>query len=486
MQYVSTRGGPQNFSFLQAVKAGLAPGGGLLIPQFIPFVNSTSLANWRNLKYADLSFEVLRLFIKLEEVSDDELRGIIRKSLAKFPEDPVGFGHAGDVDILELFHGPTLAFKDFALQFLGALFEFIILKDKCTMNVVVATSGDTGSAAINGLQDIPNVKTFVLYPHNGISNLQERQMTCNITDSVYPIAVNGSFDDAQSALKAMFASGRIPNLTAVNSVNWARIAVQIIYYFYAYFKISPDLTTKLSFSVPTGNFGDILAGWYAKRMGLPIDRLIVATNDNNILEEFFITGRYERRDELVQTVAPSMDIQVASNFERLLYYLVDENPEAVKSLMQQFNTQNFFEVSPEILARASKEFSALHIKNEDIKATIKQVYSECGYIMDPHTAVAYHGTKLIETSRVVVLSTAHFGKFIETVQSVLEIPLTLPPQLEGLLKLSQRFDESPKDINTLERYVLKRVSRPWSSLWKWSAMALISSIASYYVFAKYL
>jgi threonine synthase len=485
MQYVSTRGGPKLFTFLHAVKAGLAPDGGLLVPQFMPFVNERTLEEWRGLDYQDLSFHVLRLFIGADEISDEELVRIVRKSLAKFPEEPVKVVQVGSVHVLELFHGPTLAFKDFALQFLGALLEFIIAKDKEAINVVVATSGDTGSAAIVGLQDNPKIKTFVLYPHRGVSNLQERQMTCNLSDNVYPMAISGSFDDAQSALKAMFARGRIPNLTAVNSVNWARIAVQIVYYFYAYFRISPDLSTKLVFSVPTGNFGDVLAGWYAKRIGLPIERLIVATNDNNILEEFFSTGRYERRDELVLTVAPSMDIQVASNFERLLYYLVDEDPRDVRASMKQFSSQNYFEVSAEVLARATKEFSAVHVKNEDIKIAIRETHLAHQYLMDPHTAIAFNGAKLMPASRVVVVSTAHYGKFIETVTEAVGTSLPLPDQLQDLLELPKRFEVLGKDVRTLENYVLARMHRRWSSLWKWGAIALMVSAASYLTYSRY-
>ena len=320
IRYISTRGKQTPLTFKDAVMTGLARDGGLLIPNRIPRV-ADQLADWRELDYPNLAFEIIRLFT--DDLPEARLRELIRAAYATFAHPDVAPVRAvGPVHILELFHGPTLAFKDVALQWLGRLFEEILAERDGRMNILAATSGDTGSAAIAGVRGQERVRIFVMHPHGRVSALQERQMTAVLDANVFNMAVQGSFDDCQHIMKTLFNDLPFKDahaLGSVNSVNWARVLSQIVYYFYATFRVQETTAAhQVQFSVPTGNFGDILAGWYAKQMGLPISRLILATNENDILARFFNIGVYAKGD-VVPTLNPSMDIQVASNFERWQY-----------------------------------------------------------------------------------------------------------------------------------------------------------------------
>ena len=347
MRYASTRGGQSGLTFTQAVMTGLATDGGLLLPESIPQV-AHRLPEWRQLDYVSLAEEIFALFA--DDLPREAMRDITSRAYASFdPEQPVPLVQQGDLYFLELFHGPTLAFKDVALQFLGNLFEWVLEREGTTLNVLGATSGDTGSAAIEGLRGRAGINLFIMYPQGRISRMQERQMTTVLDDNVFNLCIDGSFDDCQRLLKEIFGHQTFRDrlhLGAVNSVNWARIMAQIVYYFSAWFQLQQQQPSATSFDVcvPTGNFGNVFAGYLARRMGLPVDRLLVANNGNDILARFFNSGRYER-GELLASLSPAMDIQVASNFERYLYYLLGEDPDKVADFMRIFSERGAGELA---------------------------------------------------------------------------------------------------------------------------------------------
>ena len=337
MTYISTRGGIPPIPFKDSVLMGLASDGGLLLPVDYPQTGER-LSTWRNLSYQDLAFEIMRLFA--DDIPEPTLRGIIQRSYATFSAPDIApVRPVGPIHILELFHGPTLAFKDIALQFLGQVFEYRLEETGASLNILVATSGDTGSAAIHAVKGRRRQRIFVLHPRGRVSPVQEMQMTSVAEDNVFNLAIDGTFDDCQNIVKSLFRDLTFKEqcrLGAVNSMNWARVLAQVVYYFYAAFRVM-DATgaPRVRFSVPTGNFGDIFAGYVAYRMGLPIDKLILATNENDILARFFQTGEY-RLGAVSATLSPSMDIQIASNFERYLFHLANDNPETLKQWMTTF------------------------------------------------------------------------------------------------------------------------------------------------------
>jgi len=429
MKYVSTRGGVAGLSFEEAVLSGLADDGGLLVPQTIPVVNASTLTQWSTLTFPQLTFEIMSRFISEEEIPHKELKLLIEKSMGKFdtPEiTPVV--RVGNNYILELFHGPTYSFKDVALQFLGNLFEHILTKRNSTVTVVGATSGDTGSAAIYGLKGKKNVDVYILYPKGRVSKIQELQMTSVLDSNIHNISISGTFDDAQSIVKGLFGDLNFKkkhHLAAINSINWSRILSQTVYYFYAYFRVHDDLQRCgfldpcLYFSVPTGNFGDILAGYYAKQMGLPIS-LIAATNQNDIIHRFFDKGEYHRNGNVIATCSPSMDIQVASNFERYLYHLTGSDAKRLHEWMDLFHTTGKLSVSGEDLFKAKGEMLSYSVSHDEIISTIQSVYKNHKYVIDPHTAIGICAANNITkkgNAVAVCLATAHPAKFMETVDS---------------------------------------------------------------------
>ena len=361
MKYQSTRGKVSQLTFKQAVMMGLASDGGLLLPESIPDV-SQCLPEFKNLNYAELAYEVMSLYIT--DIEDSELKAIINKSYATFSHpDIVPLRTIGDINILELFHGPTLAFKDVALQFLGNVFEHILKESGSRVNILGATSGDTGSAAIAGVRGKDNIDVYIMFPEGKTSPLQELQMTSVLDANVHNIGINGSFDDCQSLLKTIFSDLEFKDsyqLAAVNSVNWARVLAQVVYYFSAYNQLGQP--KKFDVCVPTGNFGNVLAGYIAKQMGLPIARLIIATNSNDILARFFRTGIYERGD-VNFTHSPAMDIQVASNFERYLFYKLDQNAEKLTEFMKKFSETGRAELRFNS-ERFDRDFVAASVSNE--------------------------------------------------------------------------------------------------------------------------
>ncbi len=449
MRYISTRGQTPPQSFQDAVLMGLAPDGGLLVPASIPDV-SDRLDAWRSLTFQELALEIVSLYC--DDIPRADLRLLIDRAYATFTHpDVTPLVPVGDLSVLELFHGPTLAFKDVALQLLGNLFEYILKARGSSLNILGATSGDTGSAAIAGVRGRDNIRVFIMFPRGRTSRIQELQMTTVLDDNVHSLSVDGSFDDCQAILKTIFGDlefKQVQHLGAVNSVNWARVLAQIVYYFHAGLRVRED-GGPVNFAVPTGNFGDIFAGWLAVRMGLPVDRLILATNENDILATFFNTGVY-RRGVLHRTSSPSMDIQVASNFERFLYYLHDESPERLAAVMAEFadNGEIRFsgEIDPLIQARA--------VHTAETLATIRDYWQTHGYLLDPHTAVGVAAGRALGTGApLVCLATAHPAKFPESVEAALGEDLARHPRVDALAGKPARSVQLPAEIDAVKAFI---------------------------------
>ena len=426
MRYVSTRGGTPPVGFSDAVAAGLAPDGGLFVPESLPDL-SAELASLSGLPYAELCARFLARFAT--DIPAPELSALVSRSYARFdrPEIAPLLQLSPDVHVLELFHGPTLAFKDIALQLLGNLYARQCTLRGETINVLGATSGDTGAAAIHGLMGRPGVAIFILYPDGRVSALQERQMACTGAANVHALALDGSFDDAQAVLKQLFSDGdfRTRNrLSAVNSINIARILAQSVYYLYAWLRLTGEQKRSATFVVPTGNFGNVLAGWMLQKMGVPIKGFRVATNRNDILHRLFSTGEY-RVGAVSPSLAPSMDIQVASNFERFLYYSLGRDPGKVRSVMGEITSKGVYRF-PDF---DRDTFTSSRCEDAEINGIIRQVHRAHGYILDPHTACAFKG--LGDAGPSVVLATASPAKFPEVIMKAIGIEPT-HPLLEAL------------------------------------------------------
>ncbi len=425
MRYVSTRGGSPPVAFSGAVAAGLAPDGGLFVPEALPDL-SGKLAAWAGLGYPELCTQFLSHFAT--DIPADELGKLVATSYAVFdrPEIAPLLQLSADAHVLELFHGPTLAFKDIALQVLGNLYARQCAIRGETINVLGATSGDTGAAAIHGLMGRPGVAIFILYPDGRVSPLQERQMACTGAPNVHALAVSGSFDDAQAVLKQLFGDGafRAGNrLSAVNSINIARILAQSVYYLHAWLRLSALERRTATFVVPTGNFGNVLAGWMLQKMGVPIHGFRVATNKNDILHRLFSTGEY-RVGAVSPSLAPSMDIQVASNFERFLYYSLGRDPDRVRSVMEELASKGMYRFRD--FDRDS--FTSSRCEDAEIPGIIRQVHRAHGYVLDPHTACAF---KDLGNGPSVILATASPAKFPDVIMGAIGIQAT-HPSLEAL------------------------------------------------------
>jgi threonine synthase len=411
MHFISTRGQTEPLGFSEAVATGLAPDGGLFLPETLPDL-SGELVNFARLSYADLCHEFLRRFAT--DVEPAALKELVTRSYRCFTHPAIApLEQLGeDLFVLELFHGPTLAFKDFALQLLGNFYEHQCRMRGEAINVLGATSGDTGAAAIHGLLGKPGVAIFILYPDGRIAPLQERQMACTGAANVFAIAIDGTFDDAQAALKDVFSDqdfrGR-HRLSAVNSINLARVLAQCVYYLYAWLRLPVAKRLNVEFVVPTGNFGNVLAGWMLQKMGVPIRGFKIATNQNDILYRLFTTGEY-RLAPVAPSLAPSMDIQVASNFERFLYYAAGRDPARLREIMQTFKATGVYRFEH----FDADTFTASHCTDTEISAVTRRVYQKYGYTCDPHTAC---GFKEISHDRVsVVLATASPAKFPDVVR----------------------------------------------------------------------
>ncbi len=460
MNYISTRGQVAPIPFQDAVMMGLADDGGLLIPESIP-ADPDRLESWRTLEYNDLAFEVLRLFAT--DIPQSDLKGIIAKSYgesfdpAVAPTVPVG-----ELFVLELWHGPTLAFKDVALQLLGNLFQYILQRRGGRVNILGATSGDTGGAAIAGVRGRPGMDIFMMHPHDRVSPIQYRQMTTVLDDNVHNIAVKGSFDDCQRIMKALACDldfKRRYHIGAVNSVNWARVLAQMVYYFKGVFDVQRATgADRVRLAVPTGNFGDILAGWYAMQMGAPISQLILATNENDILARFFQTGRY-CLGELHQTLAPAMDIQVASNFERYLYYKLGADAGRVRELMTQFAGTGELSIEPGSNGVVDVQLTGGTGTREASLGAIKRYHERYGYLLDPHTAVgvAVAEEKGLSGDPVICLATAHPAKFPEAIREATGQDLAHHPSIDALSDLPTRCEVLPNDLEPIRQFIVKTV-----------------------------
>ena len=361
--------------------------------------------------------------------------------------------------MLELFHGPTLAFKDIAMQVIGNMYEKILKKNNLKINIIVATSGDTGAAAISAIKDRDNMKIFVLHPENKISEIQRKFMTTNTSGNVFNIALASNFDECQKFVKLMFADKEFSssiNMSGVNSINWVRIVAQIVYYFFAYFKVTKE-EEKINFSVPTGNFGDIYAGYIAKKMGLPINKLVIATNNNDILKRVVNTGVYKPQ-KVEHTISPSMDIQVASNFERLIFDICSCDSDKTLKLMDDLMKNGEFRLDKKDLEKIKENFFSDSLSDKETKSVIKRIFKDHGMLIDPHTAVAIGVTEKIPLEgKIVVLSTAHPSKFSDTVLKETNVKPELPENLKGILIKKENYKKLPKDLKKIQNYILEKV-----------------------------
>ena len=460
LKFVSTRGAAPALDLADVTLAGLARDGGLYVPAEWPVFSSAQITAMAGLSYADLAVEVMMPFVG-DTIARDDFSGLVRSAYASFDHRAVTPLRQSGPDewVLELFHGPTLAFKDCALQLLGPLFDHLLQRDGSRVTIVGATSGDTGSAAIEACRDRDALDIFILYPHGRVSEIQRRQMTTVESTNVHCLAVAGTFDDCQALVKAMFDDTAFRDrhrLSAVNSINWTRIMAQVVYYFHAALALGAP-GRAVAFSVPTGNFGDIFAGYVAAKMGLPIASLCIATNRNDILARFMADGVYQVH-EVMPTVSPSMDIQVSSNFERLLFDLMGRDGAAVTALMSALRTSGRFSVSENVLTQARGLFSTGTVGEEETLAVIAQEWRETGVLVDPHTAVGIGAGRRHRQDGVplVHLATAHPAKFPEAVERATGVRPALPARLADLTTRAERFDVLANDLGAVEAYVSDR------------------------------
>ena len=458
MKYISTRDNNLEFLFEEVFLKGLADDGGLFIPVNIQPFSKEELDRFKKLDYTDLATEIIHPFLG-SFITKESLKSLINKSYSTFREkEVVKLRKVGDLEILELFHGPTLAFKDVAMQFIGNLYEYYLEKNNSEINIVVATSGDTGAAAIDAIKNKKNLNIFVLHPNNKISSVQRQIMTTGQAKNVFNIAIEGNFDDCQNIVKSMFADlqfSKSINMSGVNSINWARIIAQAVYYFYSYFKINSS--DKISFSVPTGNFGDVYAGYLAKKMGLPIDKLIVATNTNDILHRAISKGDYIAK-KVSETISPSMDIQIASNFERLIYDISDKDSETTKEIMNKIKV-NKYKINEKDLIKINKDFLSERINEEETLSTIKKIYNKHNLVIDPHTAIGVGALrKLNIKSRSIVLATAHPCKFPLAIEKAINKTEPLPDELNYILNEKEHYEILDNNVDKIKNYVKEKIS----------------------------
>lgn len=458
MRYVSTRGEAPALSFSDALLAGLARDGGLYVPETWPTLTAAEIAALAGKPYEAVAKRVIGPFVA-DALPERALDLMIADAYAAFRHPAVAplVQLAPNRFVLELFHGPTLAFKDVAMQLLARLMDHVLTQRGARATIVGATSGDTGSAAIEAFRQSDAVDVFILYPHKRVSEVQRRQMTTVASPNVHALAVEGTFDDCQALVKAMFNHHAFRDrmaLAGVNSINWARIVAQVVYYFYAATALGAP-HREVSFVVPTGNFGDILAGWVAKKMGLPIKDLTIATNVNDILVRTLDSGRYEVTG-VTPSYSPSMDIQVSSNFERMLFEAMDRDAGALRQLMASLTQSGAFTVPREALAAICADFSAARADEPETLATIARTYEDAGYLVDPHTAVALTAADKVEhAARVpqVVLSTAHAAKFPDAVEQATGVRPPLPAHMADLLSRKESVTVLPNDLAAVEAFV---------------------------------
>jgi threonine synthase len=460
MHYISTRGAAPVLTFEQAMLTGLARDGGLYLPQTVPTLPADEIAAMAGLNYEEIAFRVMRPFIG-DTFTDDAFRGLIARAYA-------GFGHdaraplkqlAPNHFLLELFHGPTLAFKDFAMQLIGQLFQASLSRSGERVTIVGATSGDTGSAAIEAFRGLSNVDVFILFPHGRVSEVQRRQMTTASDANVHALAVDGDFDTCQGLLKDMFNDFEFRDrvrLAGVNSINWARVLAQVVYYFSAAVSLGAP-HRAISFTVPTGNFGDIFAGYIARKMGLPIEKLVIATNQNDILHRCLTTGVY-KTDTVHPSISPSMDIQVSSNFERALFDAYGRDGAAVAQIMDELKATGEFTVSQGALQALREVFTSGRVSEEETSASIAQTLAHSAELLCPHSAV---GTAVaaqhLGATPMITLATAHPAKFPDAVEAASGVRPPLPPRMADLFERPERITRMTADRAAMQALILDRV-----------------------------
>lgn len=461
MKYVSTRGTAPVLNFEQAMLSGLARDGGLYVPQTIPTLSHAQIAALAGKSYEDIAFAVMRPFVG-DTFTDDEFAAIIARAYAGFshtaraPLVQLGPNH----HLLELFHGPTLAFKDFAMQLIGQMFQHSLARQGTRVTIVGATSGDTGSAAIEAFRGLDAVDVFILFPKGRVSDVQRRQMTTPVENNVHALALEGDFDDCQARLKDMFNDLEFRDsvrLAGVNSINWARVLAQVVYYFTAALSLGAP-HRPVSFTVPTGNFGDIYAGSIARQMGLPIERLVVATNQNDILHRALSTGAYVT-DALHASISPSMDIQVSSNFERALFDASGRDPVAVCAMMQALRDQGGFTIAPEPLAALRALYASGRVSEAETLATIRDIYDTTGELLCPHSAIGVNVAQgALGPEPMITLATAHPAKFPTAVAQATGQHPPLPARMADLFDRPERMRDVPNELSALQTLIRERIA----------------------------
>ena len=461
MKYVSTRGSAPKLSFEEAMLTGLARDGGLYVPETIPQMSADDIRALNGASYEEIAFRVMRPFVG-ETFTDEEFKGCIERAYK-------GFGHTARAPLvqlganhflMELFHGPTLAFKDFAMQLIGQMFEVALKRSGKRVTIVGATSGDTGSAAIEAFRGLDAVDVFILYPHGRVSEVQRRQMTTPSESNVHAIAMDGDFDDCQARLKDMFNDFDFRDgvqLAGVNSINWARVLAQVVYYFSTAVSLgAPD--RKINFTVPTGNFGDIFAGFIAKEMGLPIDRLVIATNQNDILHRCLETANYAKTG-VKPSISPSMDIEVSSNFERALFWAHDKDGAAIKGLMEDLAQGDGFSISQNAMGALRAHYDSGMVDEAGTSAMMTRALEETGEVLCPHSAI---GVAVAEdhlgATPMVTLATAHPAKFPDAVEKATGMRPELPPRMADLFEREERVTRAPNDLRALQTLIRERIS----------------------------
>ncbi len=463
MEYISTRGHAEPLDFENVTLAGLASDGGLFVPRSWPKFSAAEIADMAGLSYAEVAVRVMTPFVG-DSLTETELRELCRQAYGRFAHAAVTPLKQLDHQhwLMELFHGPTLAFKDIALQLLGLMFEKFLSRRETHLTVVGATSGDTGSAAIDALAGRAKVDIFMLHPDGRISDVQRRQMTTVLSPNVHNIAIDGSFDDAQAMVKRMFSdpdfSGKF-NVSAVNSINWARLMAQIVYYFVTALQLGAP-KRKTAFSVPTGNFGDVFAGYVAAQMGLPIEKLIVATNVNDILHRALSAGDYSASN-VTATPAPSMDIQVSSNFERLLFDLEGRDGAKTRARMQRFESDRAMALDGDMLAQVHGLFTSARVNNDDMRDAMRWAHEESGEIIDPHTAIGLQAARMSgidATTPIVTLATAHPAKFPDAAERATGNRPPLPKRVGDLFERKEDYARLPSDYDAVTAYISERAA----------------------------
>ena len=464
MKYISTRGKAPALGFEDTMLSGLARDGGLYVPETIPTLSAEDIRAMHGLSYEEIAFRVMRPFVG-DAFTDEVFADLISKAYAGFGHDAraplvqLGNGHF----LLELFHGPTLAFKDFAMQLIGQMFEKALTRRDDRVTIVGATSGDTGSAAIEAFRGLDAVDVFILYPHGRVSEVQRRQMTTPVETNVHALALDGTFDDCQARLKDMFNDFEFRDtvkLAGVNSINWGRVLAQVVYYFSSAVSLgAPDRT--VSFTVPTGNFGDIFAGFIAKQMGLPIDRLVIATNENDILHRCMEQAEY-RKHGVVPTISPSMDIEVSSNFERALFWAHDRDAAAVSALMDELKDSGGFRISDNAMSALKEHYDSGTCDEAQTYAKITSALANTGELLCPHSAIGVHVAeqhlKRNPSTPMITLATAHPAKFPDAVEKATGIRPPLPERMSDLFDREERMTRVPNDLNQLETLIKDRIT----------------------------